>query len=340
MNLDTQLGVFDLEKVGEEAKRLERMGFDPLWSFETAHDPFLPLTVAALATNQIKLGTNITVGFARSPMVTAMAAWDLQRASKGRFLLGIGTQVRMHVERRFSGQWESPAPRVKELIECIRAIWDCWQNGSRPNFKGKFYQFRLMTPFFNPGPNEHPHIPIYLAGVNPRMCRTAGEVADGFHSHPFHSVRYLQEVVRPNLDEGARTRGKTVDDLDISTMPFTISANSEAERSRMEQRVREQISFYASTPNYRGVMSMHGWEGVAERLSKMARAGEWQQMGNLISDEMLETFAVFATPDKLAAVLQERYAGISGRIALYDPIPGGDPEAPWQAFVKAFKQAA
>ena len=339
MRIDTQLGTYDLEKIAGEARRLEQMGFDALWSFESLHNPFLPLTLAALATSRLKVGTNIAVAFARSPMITATVAWDIQRASKGRFLLGLGTQVRAHNERRLSAPADSPAPRVKELIQCIRAIWDTFQNGSKPEFEGRFYKFTLITPFFNPGPIEHPRIPIFLAGVKPLMCRTAGEVADGFHVHPMHSVRYLNEVVRPNLDAGAKKRGKTVDDIELFAPVFAVTGDTEAERSQKEANIREQISFYAATPNYREVMALHGWESVARELSKLAREGEWERMGSHITDEMMDAFAVSEAGGDLPRVLRERYRGIVQRIGLYYPVPADAPEAPWQAFTSAVKQA-
>ena len=210
MKLDTQMRDFAFGAIGAEAQRFERMGFDCVWTFEAAHDPFLPLAMSAAATERIHIGTNISVAFGRSPFTMAQVAWDLQKGSHGRFHLGVGTQVRAHVERRFSMPFQHPAARVTDYIRCVRAIWDTFQNGTRPSYQGPFYQFKLMNPFFNPGPIEHPDIPIYLAGVNPRMCRAAGEVADGFHVHPMHTVSYLKDIVRPALDEGARVVGADV----------------------------------------------------------------------------------------------------------------------------------
>jgi probable F420-dependent oxidoreductase len=340
MKIDTQLGTFDLERVGPQAQRLERIGFDALWSFESTHNPFIPLSIAAMATSRLQVGTNIAVAFARSPMITATVAWDVQRASRGRFLLGLGTQVRVHNERRLSAPCDHPARRVKELIRCIRAIWDAFQNGSKPDFKGEFYQFTLITPFFNPGPIEHPDIPIFLAGVKPLMCRTAGEAADGFHVHPLHSVRYLKEVVRPNLDEGARKASRTVEDLQLYAPVFAVTGETEQERQEREREIRAQISFYASTPNYRDVMALHGWEEEAQQLSKLARAGEWGQMGAKVTDAMLDAFAVSAPPDRLGQVLRERYEGLLQRVSLYYPIAESDPDAPWKDFATAFRSAA
>jgi len=340
MKLDTQLGVFDLEKVAAEARRLEQMGFDALWSFESKHNPFLPLTLAAMATSRLSVGTNIAVAFARSPMITATVAWDIQRASRGRFLLGLGTQVRAHNERRLSAPADAPAARVKELIQCVRAIWDTFQNGAKPEFKGRFYQFTLITPFFNPGPIEHPGIPIYLAGVQPLMCRTAGEMADGLHIHPMHSVKYLKELVHPNIAEGARKSGRNPDAVELFAPVFAVTGDSQPERMEREKEIRDQISYYASTPNYRAVLAVHGWEGVGEELTKLARSGAWDQMGSRISDEMLDAFALSVPDNELPRALRERYEGVVQRVALYYPIQQAAPLESWQSFVTSFREAA
>ena len=339
MNLDTQLGQYDLALVPDEARRLERMGFDCLWSFETAHDPFMPLASAALAAPTLRVGTNIAVAFARTPLVTAMTAWDLAKATRGRFMLGLGTQVKAHNERRFSVPWTAPAARAKEYIQCVRAIWDCWQTGAKPSFQGQHYQFRLMTPFFNPGPIEHPRIPIYLAGVNPLMARTGGEVADGFHVHPMHSVRYLKEVLRPSIDEGARTRGKSVVDISLCAAAFLVSGETEEERSGLEKAVREQLAFYASSPNYRGLLDLHGWAGIGQKLSEKVRRGDFADLGKAVPDEMLDAFAVSAPPGRAPALLRERYRGLLDRVSVYFPIPPAHPETRWKRFTDAFRAA-
>jgi probable F420-dependent oxidoreductase len=340
VKLDTQLGEFNLARAGQEAQRLERMGFDTLWSFETNHDPFLPLAFASQATTRLQLGTNIAVAFARQPMELAMTAWDLQAASGGRFLLGVGTQVKAHIERRFSAVWDRPAARVKDYIQCMRAIWDCWQNGTKPNYAGEFYQFKLTTPFFSAPPIAHPRIPVYLAGVNPTMGRTGGEVADGFHVHPMNSVRYLKEVLRPAIDEGAKTRGKRVDDLDLTAPVFVVTGKTEQETRTMAKLVKDQIAFYASTPNYRAVLDLHGWAGIGEGLSKKIRTGDFATLSETITDEMLHTFAIVAPPDQVPAALRARFAGLAQHTSIYFPVPQTDPEAKWKAFVDAFRKAA
>jgi probable F420-dependent oxidoreductase len=339
VKLDTQLGEYNLAQVPAEAQRLERMGFDTLWSFETAHDPFLPLAFAAQATTRLQLGTNIAVAFARQPMELAMTAWDLQAASGGRFLLGIGTQVKAHIERRFSAVWDHPAPRIKDYILCMRAIWDVWQNGTKPNYAGPFYQYKLTTPFFSPAPIAHPRIPVYLAGVNPAMARAGGEVADGFHIHPMHSVRYLKEVLRPAIDEGAKTRGKRVDDLDLTAPVFVVTGETEEETRKVGRMVKEQLAFYASTPNYRAVLDLHGWAAAGEALNKKIRAGDFATLADGVSDEMLHTFALVAPPDQVPQALHQRLAGLVQRTSIYFPVPKTDPEAKWKSIIEAFRKA-
>jgi probable F420-dependent oxidoreductase len=272
-------------------------------------------------------------------MELAMTAWDLQAASGGRFLLGVGTQVKAHIERRFSAVWDRPAARIKDYILCMRAIWDCWQTGGRPSYAGEFYQFKLTTPFFSPQPIAYPTIPVYLAGVNPTMARTGGEVADGFHIHPMNSVRYLREMLRPAIDEGAKTRGKRVDDLDLTAPVFVVTGADEAEMRQVGRSVKEQLAFYASTPNYRAVLDLHGWAATGEALSKKMRAGDFATLADSISDEMLETFAIVAPPERVPQALRQRYAGLVGHTSVYFPVPKTDPEAKWQAFVAAFRAA-
>lgn len=340
MKLDTQMTYASFDTVTRTAQRFERMGFDGVWTFEAAHDPFLPLALTVAATKQLDIGTNISVAFGRSPFTMAQVAWDLQQASQGRFHLGLGTQVRAHVERRFSMPFEHPAARVTDYIRCLRAIWDTFQNNTRPRYEGPFYRFKLINPFFNPGPIEQPHIPIYLAGVNPRMCRAAGEVADGFHVHPMHSVGYLRDVIRPALDEGARLNNRSVDDIELYAPVFAVSGETQAEMDAAEQEVRQQIAFYGSTPNYRILLDYHGYGSVGKELSNLMRKGDMAAMPKLVPDELLEQIAVVATPTQLPRKLRQRYAGILQRVSLYFPIAATEPETKWQQFAAAFRSAA
>ena len=334
MYLDAPLRNLPLVDVADEARRLERMGFGALWSFETSRDPFLPLLQVALATKGIQMGTNIAVAFARTPFSMAMTAWDLQRASGGRLFLGLGTQVRAHVERRFSVEFDHPAARITDYIRCLRAIWDTFQTGSKPDYDGPFYRFKLMNEMFTGGPIEHPHIPVFLAGVNPRMARAAGEAADGFSVHPMHSPDYLREVVRPAIDEGARTRGKTIEDIVLVSDCFIVQGSTESERSGAEERVRRQIALYASTPSYRGFLEFHGYPDIGKQLSALMREGRLKEMPALISDELLATVAVSEADGNLADQIRDRYAGgLVQRVLFYEPVPADADEQSMRAFV-------
>lgn len=337
MKIDAPLRDVPLDEVADEAARYERMGFDGLWTFETRSDPFLALLPAALGTSRMSIGTNIAVAFARSPYATAVAAWDLQKVSAGRMILGLGTQVRPHVERRFSMVFEHPAARVTEFIDCIRAVWNTFQTGARPGFKGRFYQFTLMNDFFNAGPCEHPEIPVYLAGVNERMCRAAGEVADGFHLHPMHSQGYLRDVVHPALAAGAALRDRDPTRIRIHAPVFVVYGESEAERSRMEQSVRSQVAFYGSTPSYRSFLAYHGFEDVGRQLSAAMRAGELDRMPSMVPDALLEQVAISGTFAEIGEALRERYAGgLAHRASLYVAVPRDADERAWGELTRGF----
>ncbi len=339
MKLDTQTSDYDLNNAGANARRFEEMGFDAVWTFEAAHDPFLALGVSAISTTKLEIGTNISVAFGRSPFAMAQTAWDLQHTSRGRFHLGLGTQVRAHIERRFSMPFDHPARRVADYIRCVRAIWDTFQTDAKPDYRGEFYQFRLMNPFFNPGPIEHPKIPIYLAGVNPLMCRTAGEVADGFHVHPMNSAPFLRDVVRPAIAEGAAKSGRRADDIALYAPIFAISGDDQAAFDKAEREVRRQISFYASTPNYRVLLEYYNLEALGKELSAKARKGEWNDMPKHVPDSLVEEVAVIGKPDEIPGRLAARYAGLLDRVSLYFPIPAGDSTERWQRFNEAFRAA-
>ena len=340
MKLDVGMLTHDLKTLPEYARKVEAMGYDCLWSAETQHDPYLPLGVAATVTSRIKLGTNIATVFSRSPMITAHIAWDLQKASGGRFTLGLGTQVKAHNERRFSVKFESPAPKMAEAIRAIRAIWNTWQTGAKLDFKGRFYSFDVMTPFFNPGPIEHPQIPIFIAAVNPFMCGVAGELCDGLHVHPFNSPKYLREVVHPAVEEGLRKSGRARKDFTYATSSFVVVGDTEKERAEQAQMVKQQIAFYGSTRTYQPVLAAHGWEEVAPKLHKKSVEGDWAGMADLITDEMLDAYAVTATYDKLRDALVARYGGLLDRTALSQPYQPSldDPRLP--AAIRAFNSGS
>lgn len=330
MKLDVGMLTHDLKTIPDYARKVEALGFDCLWSSETQHDPFLPLAVAATVTDRIKLGTAIAVAFPRSPMITAHIAWDIQKASNGRLLLGLGSQVKGHNERRFSVKYESPGPKLREIVLALRAIWDCWQNGTKLNFKGQFYRFDLMTPFFNPGPIAHPQIPVYISGVNEYMCRVAGEVCDGLHVHPFNSPKYLRELVHPWVEDGMAKSGRRREDFTYTTSTFVVVGDTEEELAKNRQSVKQQIAFYGSTRTYEPVLKTHGWEGIIPHLHRKSVEGDWKGMADLITDEMLDTYAITGTYATIGAKIKERYAGLLDRTGLYQPYQPGldDPRLP------------
>ena len=337
MKVDAPLKNLPLSEVAEEAARLENMGFDGLWTFETKNDPFFPLLQAALNTNRMTLGTNIAIAFARSPFSLAMTAWDLQKASQGRLLLGLGTQVRAHIERRFSMEFEHPAARVTDYIHCLRAIWETFQTGARPSYEGRFYRFKLINDFFNPGPIENPVVQVYLAGVNPRMSRAAGEAADGFNVHPMHSPGYLRDVVLPAIDEGARTRGKSADNIELVADTFVVRGATERQRMDSEMTIRQQVAFYASTPSYRTFLDYHGHMDAAKQLSVLMREGRLAEMPKLITDDLLSEVAVSEADGDVATLVGERYrGGLVQRVTMYESVAEG---ANWSDFIKRLRSA-
>ncbi len=326
-----------LTGTAEQARRAEELGYDGVFSADTSHDPFLPLLLAAESTDHIDLGTAIAVAFARSPMTLAQTAWDLAAASAGRLLLGLGTQIRAHIARRFSMPWHKPGPQMREYVAALRAIWDTWQNGTPLRFKGDYYQFTLMTPFFDPGPIKHPDIPVYIAGVGPYMARLAGEVCQGFHVHPFHTVRYLDEVVLPEMQAGAAAAGRSLDDVERVSTVFVVGGRDQAEVDSAIALTKMQIAFYASTPAYAGVLELHGWDFGAE-LTAMSKRGQWAEMGSVVPDEVVDAVAIVGPVDEIGARIRERYGDRIQRVGFYTPapLPIGD-DAGWAALVEATK---
>ena len=343
MKFDAGLPIVGLKDVAAIAKAAEEIGFDALWTQETQHDPFLPCALIAEHTAHLHAGTGIAVSFARSPANIAYTAWDLAAQSDGRFLLGLGTQVKAHIERRFGMPWpESPVKKLREQIEVIRALWDCWQNGTKLNYRGEYYKITLMSPFFQPPPLQPTSppapllqergalIPIYIAGVNTGLAKLAGEMCEGFQAHPFHSVRYMREVILPAIEEGAHKANRTRADVSVLVNAFVATSPEEMNFARA------QLSFYASTPSYKPVMDLHGWAGVAEKLSAHAAKGEWAEMPMLITDEMLNEFCLVTEGDNLADELKKRYEGIADRLTLYVPFVPGEKDEWWRKLTKAF----
>lgn len=332
MYFDAALPPTGLNNAAGIAMAAENMGFDALWTSETMHDPFLPCTLIAEHTQKLHFGTAIAVSFARNPANLAYTAWDLAAQSGGRFMLGLGTQVKAHIERRFGMSWpESVVGKLREQILATRAFWNAWQKNEKLDFRGEYYKLTLMSPFFNPGPIDHPDIPIYIAGVNSGLARLAGETCQGFHAHPFHSPRYLGEVILPAIEQGTSRSGRTRSDVLISVTAFVATSPEE------ETFVRAQLSFYASTPSYRPVMALHGWGEVAEQLSALAARGQWGEMFGLISDEMLHTFCLVTDPASLPVELNKRYSGLADRLSLYIPFTPGERDDLWQRMTQAFK---
>lgn len=316
MRIDYYLPDGPLDAVPRRVARAKGIGYDGVFTADTGHEPFLPIVAAVPYGRGMDFGTAIAVAFARSPMVVAQTAWDLAALAQGRFLLGLGTQIKPHVERRFSMPWGAPAQRLGEFIRALRAIWDSWQYGRRLRFRGEFYSFSLMTPFFDPGPIEHPEIPVYIAGVGPLMARLAGELCDGYHVHPFHTPRYLREVTLPAMDEGARAAGRSLESVTLASMVFVVTGRDEAEMDTMRAAVRRQIAFYASTPAYRRVLEVHGWD-FGPRLTAMSKRGQWERMADVVSDEMVAEMAVEAPIDRLGEAVRNRYLGLLDRVGFY-----------------------
>jgi probable F420-dependent oxidoreductase len=310
-----------VERAGAAAGAAESAGYDGWWASETQIDSLLACAVAAERTERLELGTAIAVAFARNPMSVAVAANDLQALSSGRFVLGLGSQIKPHITRRYSMAWSRPAARMREFVLAIRAIWASWAAGAPLDFRGEFYTHTLMTPFFDPGPNPHGNPRIMLAGVGPLMTETAGEVADGLLCHAFSTERYLREVTVPALERGRARVGRTLEGFELSGPALIVATDSEEEQAIGTQLARSQIAFYGSTPAYRGVLELHGWGELHERLSESARRGDWAGMANLIDDEVLHTFAIIGTPQQAVAEIQRRYGDLITRITIV-ALPG------------------
>ena len=303
----------------EAAAAAEARGYDGFWAPEVQTDALMSCAAAAARTERILLGTAISVAFARSPMTVAQSANDLQILTGGRFALGLGSQIKPHITRRFSMPWSRPAARMREFILAVRAIWEAWRTGEPLAFAGDFYTHTLMTPFFDPGPNPHGPPPILLAGVGPRMTEVAGEVADGFISHGFQTERYLREVTLPALLAGRERAGRTLEDFVISLPVFAVAADTEEQAEAGLAAVRGQIGFYGSTPAYRPVLELHGWGELQDELNSMTRQERWTRLPEAIPDEVLGAFAVVGTPEQVVDELHRRYADVVARVTV--PLP-------------------
>jgi probable F420-dependent oxidoreductase len=326
-----------LAAIAEAARSIEEWGFDGLTTPETGHDPFMPCAIAAEHTDRVTIGTNVAIAFPRSPMSVAQVAWDLQRWSGGRFKLGLGTQVKGHNERRYSTPWSGPAgPRMREYIQTLRAIFTTFQSGSLTPFRGEYYRFDLMSPFFNPGPNrEGGHVPIYISALNPYLARLAGELCDGLRLHPLSTVPYVNDVLLPAVEEGAKRSGRNLSDIEIVSMPFTITGRTAAEVEAARTQVRMHIAFYASTRTYHAVLRHHGWEDAGLRLHDLSAQGNWPAMGQAVTDQMLDHFAVAGTFDEVMPRVKSRWKDSCDTV--FVPVPAGADGAAMRGLVTSFR---
>ena len=303
-----------LARAAEAAAGLEQQGYDGGWTPETSHDPFLPLLLAAEHTTRLEVGTNIAVAFARNPMIVANIGWDLQAYSKGRFILGLGTQIQPHIEKRFSMPWSHPARRMREFVSALHAIWDAWRDGSKLRFEGDFYTHKIMTPMFTPEAHPYPMPKVFIASVGEVMTEMCGEVGDGHLGHPMVSKRYTTEVTTPALLRGLQRAGRQRGDVEVSAEVLVATGQSDTELETATAAVRKQIAFYGSTPAYRTVLELHGWGDLHEELNRLSKQGEWDAMASLIDDEMLTTFAVVGPVDEAGAALRARCEGVVDRV--------------------------
>ncbi len=315
MKVDAALTITKLEAVAAAAPEIEAAGYDGIFSFEGQHDPFFPLLLAAEHTERVQLTTAVAIAFARNPMTLAQTAYDLQLASHGRFRLGLGTQIKPHIEKRFSMPWSQPVERMRELVLAIRAIWACWHEGTPLDFRGDFYHHTLMTPFFNPGPSPYGLPGIFLAGVGPRMTEMAGEVADGFIVHPFGSERSLRELTIPAVERGAARAGRSVADIEVAFPLMAVIADTDDELAQGRDAMRPRLAFYGSTPAYKVILDVHGWGDLQPELNRLSKTGDWGTMSALITDEMVDAFSVSGTTDGIGAVIRERYGDLVQRVS-------------------------
>lgn len=335
MKFDSLLLVPEMKQVPHVVKVAESVGFDGFFMAETNSDPFLSLTLAAEHSQRMELGTAIAVTFPRSPAILAMLAWNLAAFSNGRFILGLGTQVRAHNERRLGAKWEKPVRKMRETIEAMHAIWDNWQDGTPLNYEGEFFKLNLMTPFFTPAPLKTGRPPVYIAAVNELMLRLVGKRCDGAFIHSFHTLKYLREIVQPNVENGLLKSDRQRHDVSLASVIFAIPTDGSKSAAWYEQFVKQQISFYMSTPAYRVIVELHGWEETALRLSKMARKGEWEEMPKHVTDEMLDEIALTGTWAQLGETAVTKYNGLLDRVGFYIPFDPNEKDE-WQQALDAF----
>lgn len=336
MKVETGIPMDNWLEAGPAAAAAEAGGFDGVLSFEIANDPFIPLAFAAVATKRIQLGTSIAVCFPRSPMIMATSAWDLHLQSKGRFTLGLGTQVKGHNVRRFSVPWSPPQPRLREYVQSLRTIWRCWETGEKLDFQGEHYAFSLMTPEFSPPKSGLGPIPISIAAVGPALLRLAGEVCDGVRLHVFATRKYVEEMALPEIRSGLKKAGRDRSNFEVWGGGFIVTGKDEAALVQEREAVRYRIAFYGSTRSYHPILALHGWEDLGLKLHEMSKKGQWKQMAAQISDEVLEEFAVIATYDNLVSKLTERFGGQTDCMTL--PMPEGIPDTEARELIQEIKK--
>lgn len=323
MQIDAKLESPPVDRAGPLAAEAERLGFDGAWITEQKHSPWTLATMMADHTESIDIGTAIAVAFPRSPMVSAYSAWDVQDLSDGRFLFGLGTQVKGHIQRRFGATWDEPGPRLREYVRVLRHIWEAWAEDGEVDFQGDYYTIDLCPPYWRPDPIDEPMVPVYVAGVNPFNLQLAGHLCEGLHVHPLHSPAYIEEEVLPYVEKGAARSERSLDDVTLATTTLAVTGTNEEQMDAAREEVRRQISFYGSTRTYRRIFEVHGWGSVVDELHELSVEGAWDEMPELVSDEMIATYAIEAPWDGIRDALEERYTHID-RVALYQPFRGED----------------
>ncbi|MPZ22764.1 MAG: TIGR03617 family F420-dependent LLM class oxidoreductase [Dehalococcoidia bacterium] len=329
----------DLAAIPDAVRRYESLGYDGVVTLEVGHDPMLGLLMAAEHSTTLSLGTAVLIAFPRAPMVVAQQAWDIQRFSKGRLVLGLGSQVKGHITRRYSTEWhDAAAPRMREYVTCLKAIWDSWQNGAAADFKGEYYQYTLITPNFNPGPIDQPFPRVMVSAVNKYMARVAGQVCDGVRMHGLNSPRYIREVLLPSIEAGLERSGRSRGDFEITMGTFIASGASQAELEQSIESTRKRIAFYGSTRSYQKVLELHGWDDLVSRLHRMSVEGRWDEMAGEVSDDMLSELAVIATYDDLPGEIERRLGGLVDCVELVLPATNPDEEARAREVVAAVQK--
>ena len=338
MKIDTSIMGVDISKISDLAQAAEEVGFDGLWSTEVKGDPFIPLALAAQNTTKIELGTAIALAFVRSPMNLAYSSWDLSKLSHGRFILGLGSQIRAHVERRYGAKWDSPVKKMRDVIGAVQTISNSWQNRTPLNYQGEYFKLDLMSPFFSPDPIEKdiPIFPIFLAAVNSKMCNLVGELCNGIHIHPLHSMKFIKESIIPNISEGAKKSSRNLEDIELSASSFVITGIDKDSYLKSKEFVKSQIAFYASTPSYSKVFEIHGWSDIASELLAMSKENKWTQMSSLINDDILSHFAIEGRPDQIADLALKRYENIVHRLTFYVPFDPTQNTMWWKKLISNF----